>query len=254
MIFSFIFYIFLAFFCIINFILRDFNKNKKYTKSINLPFFVTIFLIISIPIEAQLFLKDKEKRIELNHINNFLNDNNLKNTNLKLFTNDLVIMNLWLLNGNKQLVIADSFSNSLKDNQIELNLINTLKDFEISKTQLKQLIYFEDSMVRDKLFMFLFNYKYQANSLYTFSKIENYNRVDQKIISQTSPFRVQMQIVPEDEKKRFLKLFDSLKINSVLLPKYVIINTSELFQSLKINNNQYKIIFETKNYQILKRS
>jgi len=254
MIFSFVFYILLAFFGCINLILKDLDKSKKYLINIYFTSFVVILLILSIPIEAKFFLKDKQKRIELNQIDDFFNNNNLNNTNLKLFTNDLLIMNLWILNGNKQLVISDSFSNSLTDNQIEFNLMNALKDFEIGEIQLKKLISFENSQIRNKLFMFLFNYKYQANSLYTFSKLKNYNKDNQQIITQTSPFRVQMQIVPNDEKQRLLRLFDNLKVNQNLLPEYVVINNSGLFKDFKIKNNQYIILLNTKNYQILKRS
>jgi len=254
MIFSFVFYILLAFFGCINLILKDLDKSKKYLINIYFTSFVVILLILSIPIEAKFFLKDKQKRIELNQIDDFFNNNNLNNTNLKLFTNDLLIMNLWILNGNKQLVISDSFSNSLTDNQIEFNLMNALKDFEIGEIQLKKLISFENSQIRNKLFMFLFSYKYQANSLYTFSKLKNYNKDNQQIITQTSPFRIQMQIVPNDEKQRLLRLFDNLKVNQNLLPEYVVINNSGLFKDFKIKNNQYIILLNTKNYQILKRS
>ena len=57
-------------------------------------------------------------------------------------------MNLWLLNKNKQLVISDGFTNSLKNDQIEFNLINSLKDFDISETEFKKLISFEKSKMR----------------------------------------------------------------------------------------------------------
>ena len=46
-------------------------------------------------------------------------------------------MNLWLFNKNDQLIISDSFTNSLKNKDIEFNLLHSLKDFGLSSEQLK---------------------------------------------------------------------------------------------------------------------
>ena len=253
MLFAFIFYIFLTIFFIISSTFHKLQLNKKFLLNVCFSVFAVISLIFSIPMEAKLVLKDKVKRNELNKIDNFLKNNNLTNTNLKLFTNDLSVINLWIFNNNKQLIISDSFSNSLKDHHIEFNLMNTLKDFYIDDNQIKKIIFFEKSQIRNELFMFLFNYKYQANRLYTYSKLSNYNKDNQEIIIKTSPFRVQMQIIPEDEKERFLNLFNNIQIELNLLPNYVIINTSHLFQNFNIRNKKYDLVFKTKRYKIYKR-
>jgi len=206
-----------------------------------------------VPLELNSFLKSKEQRIEITELHKFFNENNFKDTNLKLFTNDLLIMNLWLLNGNTQLVISDALSNSLPDDKIEFNLLNSLKDFDIGGKQLRELISPKESRYRNKLFMILFSYKYQANSLYTYSALENYNKIDQDLIIKTSPFRAQMQIIPETEKERIINLYKNLKINIDLLPNYVVINTSNLFNNFTIRNNKYKEIFKTKNFLVYKR-
>ena len=206
-----------------------------------------------VPLELNSFLKSKEQRIEITELHKFFNENNFKDTNLKLFTNDLLIMNLWLLNGNTQLVISDALSNSLPDDKIEFNLLNSLKDFDVGGKQLRELISPKESRYRNKLFMILFSYKYQANSLYTYSALENYNKIDQDLIIKTSPFRAQMQIIPETEKERIINLYKNLKINIDLLPNYVVLNTSKLFKNFTIRNNKYKEIFKTKNFLVYKR-
>ena len=206
-----------------------------------------------VPLELNSYLKGKDQRIEITKLHMFFNKNNLKDTNLKLFTNDLLTMNLWLLNGNTQLVISDASSNSLPDDKIEFNLLNSFKDFDIEEKQLRELIFSKESRYRNKLFMRLFNYKYQANSLYTYSALENYNKIDQDLIIKTSPFRVQMQIIPETEKERIINLYKNLKINIDLLPNYVVLNTSNLFNNFNIRNNKYKEIFKTKNFLVYKR-
>ena len=251
--FSFIFYIILSFFCILYILSKNFNFKNYYLK-------MTLYIILPImclsffvPLELNSFLKSKEQRIEITELHKFFNENNFKDTNLKLFTNDLLIMNLWLLNGNTQLVISDALSNSLPDDKIEFNLLNSLKDFDIGGKQLRELISPKESRYRNKLFMILFGYKYQANSLYTYSALENYNKIDQDLIIKTSPFRVQMQIIPETEKERIINLYKNLKINIDLLPNYVVINTSNLFNNFTIRNNKYKEIFKTKNFLVYKR-
>ena len=62
-----------------------------------------------------------------------------------------------------------------------------------------------------------------------------------------------MQIIPENEKKRILNLYKNLKINSDLLPNYVVINNSNGFENFSIKNDKYIEIFKTKSYLLYKR-
>ena len=253
MLFTFIFYIILSLFSILYILSKNFNFRNYYSKKIFYIILPIMCLSFFVPLELNSYSKGKDQRIEITKLHMFFNKNNLKDTNLKLFTNDLLTMNLWLLNGNTQLVISDASSNSLPDDKIEFNLLNSLKDFDIEEKQLRELIFSKKSRYRNKLFMRLFNYKYQANSLYTYSALENYNKIDQDLIIKTSPFRVQMQIIPETEKERIINLYKNLKINIDLLPNYVVLNTSNLFNNFTIRNNKYKEIFKTKNFLVYKR-
>ena len=251
--FSFIFYIILSLFYILFFLLKKIDFKNYLSKKIFYLIILIICVSIFAPLELNSFSKNNKQRAELSELHSFFNKNNLKNTNLKLFTNDLLIMNLWLLNNNTQLIISDAHSNSLQDVKIEFNLLNSLKDFKIGEDQLKDLISFEKSQVRNKLFMMLFSYKYQANTLYTFSALENYNKIDQDLIIKTSPFRVQMQIIPETEKERIINLYKNLEINQDLLPNYVVLNISNSLENFNIKNNKYKEIYKTKNFLIYKK-
>ena len=253
MLFSFIFYIILSLFYILFFLLKKFDTKNYHSNKIPYIILSIICVFIFVPLELNSFLKNKDQRIEINELHKFFNKNNLKNTNSKLFTNDLLTMNLWLLNDNTQLVISDAMTNSLSDSKIEFNLLNSFKDFDMEEKQLKELISFKKSQLRNKLFMMLFSYKYQANSLYTYSALENYNKTDQDLIIKTSPFRVQRQIIPETEKERIINLYKKLKINLDLLPNYVVLNISNSFENFNIKNNRYKEIFKSKNFLIYKR-
>ena len=132
------------------------KENLKYQNFFKI-FFVLIILFTNIFNEKILINKNKNQLKEIQNIQEFIEKNNLINSNKKLFTDDRRIMNLWLLNGNKQLVISDGFTNSLKNNQIEFNLLNNLKNFEISESDLKKILSLGKSTMRDDFFMTIFN-------------------------------------------------------------------------------------------------
>jgi hypothetical protein len=172
--------------------------------------FIFIFLTLDALYVANNFKKNNESIKEAAMLENFLVDKNIKNTNLKLFSNDRIASNFWLLNNNSNLLISDGFTNSLKNSQIEYNYINNLKHFGFSEKKFKDFISFGKSEVRNKFFMRLFIYRYQANSLYTYSGKKQYTSDFHDVITNTSPFRAQNQIIPEDEKRRILDLFIKL--------------------------------------------
>ena len=94
--------------------------------------------------------------------------------------------------------------------------------------------------------MRLFIYKYQANSLFTYSEISNYTENFSDKILKTSPFRAQFQIMPEDEKKRLIKLFDKIKLDNQLFSDLIIINRTNTLKNLKIYNEEYELVFQEK--------
>lgn len=159
-------------------------------------------------------------------------------------------MNLWLFNKNDQLIISDGFTNSLKNNYIEFNFMHSLKDFGYTKEELNNFLSLKKSEFRNDLFMRLFIYRYQANSLYTFSEISNYSKDMRDKIKNMSPFRAQSQIVPEDEKKRFIKIFDDLELNEKLFSDLIIINKTDKFSFLTLNNSKYLKVYSSKVYDI----
>ena len=162
-------------------------------------------------------------------------------------------MILWLFNNNSELTMSDGFTNALSNKQIEFNLINNLKFFDISDEEFANIISLNQKEYRNKLFLTFFNYRYQANSLYTYSEIDNYLEDQSNIIENISPFRVQSQIIPEDEKIRFMQLFLNHKIDENFISDYAIINNSRLNVKLKINNSDYKKVLSLNEYDIYKK-
>ena len=244
LLFSLIFYLIIS----LNFILN----NKFFIKfNFTLGTFLIFILFVSNIYIAQK-LNDKNSLIveETQKIQDYLQNQKLINTKKKLFTNDLKIMNLWLFNKNDQLIISDGFTNSLKNNDIEFNFMHSLKDFGITKEELNNFLSLRKSEIRNDLFMRLFIYRYQANSLYTFSKISNYSKDIRDKIKNISPFRAQSQIVPEDEKKKFIKIFDDLELNENLSSDLIIINKTDKFSFLTFNNDKYFKVYSNKVYDI----
>ena len=215
---------------------------------------VLIFFIFTSNIYIAKKVNDKNSLAveETQKVQNYLQNQKLTSTKKKLFTNDLKIMNLWLLNKNNQLIISDGFTNSLKNKDIEFNLIHSLKDFEVSNEELKNFLSLGKSEIRNDLLMRLFIYRYQANSLQTFSEISNYsNDIRGKIIN-TSPFRAQIQIMPEDEKQKLIKLFENIEVDKKLTSDLIIMNKTDKFYNFTINNKKYNQVYTGKVYDIFR--
>ncbi len=251
--FSLIFYLFIGVFIII----YDFVEKSKFSKKLinnKMIIFLTLtFLIFDGFYVFSDFNKKKEPISETIKLEKFLDDENLLNTKHKLFSNDRTASNIWLLKNNNNLLISDGFTNSLKNSQIEYNLINNLKYFGFSNKMFKDFISLGQSEVRNNFFLRLFIYRYQANSLHTYSNIRHYTEDFQNEIKSLSPFRAQSQIIPEDEKERLLELFLNHSIDKNLVADYVIINFSNISEHFKILNKEYNEIFSSKNYKVYSR-
>jgi len=244
LLFILIFYLIIS----LNFILcNKINFKNNYILRIILIFFVfvsNIYISKKNNIDNSLIIKETQK------IQDYLQNQKLVNTKMKLFTNDLKIMNLWLLNKNDQLIISDGFTNSLKNKDIEFNFVHSLKDFGVTKEELKEFLSLGKSEIRNDLLMRLFIYRYQANSLHTFSELSNYSKDIRDNILNTSPFRAQSQIMPEDEKRKFIKLFEKIELNEKLSSDLIIMNKKDKLNNFKIHNPKYFLVYSGDVYDI----
>ena len=190
-IFSGVLYILL---CLLNFVNNQIKFDNKFC------FIIATISIISFFLNQTIIL-NKQQRNQFNQVVDFMRNNNYNHTSLKLYTNSIKIQNLWLLLGNRYLVSSDAFTNSLTNKEIEDLMINALKgDLNFSEVDFKKILNLKNG-VRNDFLMRLFSYKYQANSFYTYDKLKYYKTDSRKIIKKTSPFRIQMQIISEKEKK-----------------------------------------------------
>ena len=247
------FYLIIGFFSII----YELIKKKKFSKFIlskKIIYILILFFIFFTGIYENNKLNQNKNLInETIKIKNFLKKEKLQNTKLKLFTNDRNAENIWLLYKNNNILISDGFTNSLPNSKIEYILINCLKHLGISEKNFKNFISLGKSENRNKFFMRLFIYRYQANSLHTFSNLDFYSKEYRNIIKNTSPLRAQSQIIPEDEKKRLLNMFIKHKMQPNLTPDYLIINFSIISKNFEIFTDEYNEVYSTENYKIYTR-
>ena len=209
------------------------NKNNVLNTTI-----LVIFLLLNIILSKKNFTQNSEKYLIYNDVQKFITEHKIQDSNVRLFTNDNVISHIWLLNKNKFLVISDGAMNSLKDHQIEFNLISNLKFFGLKKNDVENLLEVNNDSIRNPFFLFLYNYKFQANSLFTFTDLKNYETTSIDIITKTSPFRMSSQIVPSLYKKKIIKNFDKVILNKNVIADIVIIN-KKIFKKFDIKNNFY---------------
>jgi hypothetical protein len=148
--------------------------------------------------------------------------------------------------------MTDGWVNSLKDSDIEDLFINSLKSFEVSSADFKNFLSFNNQLGRLPILLYLYNYKYQANSLNTYSMIENYDLNTQKSIKETSIFRVQAQAVPENEKKRLYSMFVNHNLNEDKVPDIVILYSTSF--PFNISENKYTKMEKLNNLAIYKKN
>ena len=98
--------------------------------------------------------------------------------------------------------------------------------------------------------MTIFTYRYRANSIYTYSELDNYSKDIRKKIINTSPFRVQQQIMPEDEKRRLISLFNKIKLDEKSFSDIVIINKKIFQKNFKVYNKKYSLVYSNYLYDI----
>ena len=187
----------------------------------------------------------------INHFNNLSEENNRDDFNkivkileeysekdLAFLTNDPSFATYWIFNKNKNLILSDGFTNTLKDRQIIKNFTKGFKLLNFNNKEFYSIIDFKNKDTkRSNLIMFLFNYKYQANQLRQFSLDSEYSRDELQSIKSTSPLRVMSQIIPENEKKLLLDKFSNIAIDDNEFGKFItLLNLNDLPEFVKKKN------------------
>ena len=59
-----------------------------------------------------------------------------------------------------------------------------------------------------------------------------------------------MQIMPEDEKKKLIKLFKNIELKNNLIPDLIIMNKTDEFYNFIIYNEKYSKVYSNKVYDL----
>jgi hypothetical protein len=229
------------------YIFQEFKNLFIKLNSILFLFFIGFFIVF---LANRLIAIKIDQRQDLNSINKFLLENDIIKTNKVLFTNDTVIINLWLHHKNKYLSVPEGFSNSLNDSQVEESLLLTLKSLNLSQEDFKKFIRLKSAEGRNFFSVFFFNYKYQANALKIFSKLNDYSDADKIIIKSISPLRASSNIVPENAIEDLFNKYINLKKEEKYIPDIIIINKN-LF--INFDSATFIKVLNTKNFLVYKK-
>ena len=139
-----------------------------------------------------------------------------------------------------------------KDDQIESELINVFKFFDLSNEDFinflantKSGYRFKNSNVED-----FFDRKYLANSLKTYKNSNDFSYEINNYIKNTSLLITHQLIIPDFEFDRFSKNYE--KIDNKINPEIIILHKKKNNFFLKNNNikNNYCLAFENEYFQM----
>lgn len=160
----------------------------------------------------------------------------------------------FILNDFKYINLLNGNFYSLKDDAIELNLINNLKFLNFDEKDFVNFISNKKygwRYINFNIQQFFF-LKYQANSLKTFNNSDDFDKEILADIKKSSPFITQQIILPNFELKRLEKKFLLSNNQNFNEPELVVINLNKINRKkLKLNN--FCIELESKNYIIFKK-
>ena len=234
--FSFVFFIFLSFFLIIN------NFQKLTSQLVNFRFIIYVFIFFIALFINSLKLENIDSRKNFTNLNSVLNNFKSEKKDLYLFTNNLRVQSLWLLRGFSNIYITNGFNNSLNDKQIEEHFSKSLRFIFNDDSDFIKLLKFKNNKDhRNSIISHFFSYKYQANSLYTFSEANDYTLEEIQKIKNSSPLRLQIHIIPKSEILRLEKIINNqvnkIDVNSLL----VVIDKKSWPESFSLRKNiRYK--------------
>ena len=84
----------------------------------------------------------------------------------------------------------------------------------------------------------------------TFSQLSDYLGDLKNNIVKISPFRVQSQIMPENEKEKLVKLYEKIKLDNKLSSDLIIMNKSSKKNYFNIRGQKFRLVYSGEVYDI----
>ncbi len=250
--------ILLLFIFVIAFTLQIIKRYNLVVRNKILPTSLTLILLfffnINFYFEYEKKINNNKNRLEKNEIVKVIKDNNKINlTEVQMLTFDNEIMIWTILNDIKYLKIVDG-TFTIKSNEIiENDLIETFKFLNLDKEKFISFIknkkigyrYLNPNMRQ------LFWQKYQANSLFTFMKSEDFDKQTLEHVKNSSPFYVHQFAIPNFELDRLIAKYENFKENNNLNPEIVLIDLNkDIINKYSINQINYCKAFSGSQYNL----
>ncbi len=217
-----------------------------------------IIILVSLNLINQFY---KQKKIDPQLINdrdelkNFLIQNEYKKTNSLLYTDEKLLINLWIELENKNFINENQSLSSQTDEQFENIKMNMLKLFELKKNQLEKLLdENENKEFSRNAFAHSFGNKYSVNLFNHYKPIDNeYSNNMVKKIRNISPLLSWYTYFPKSEKERLIKKNVEFKLNPKLIPDIFILKNNKKNNLIKDNLDKYNFeeIYSNENYMLM---
>ena len=229
------------------------KHNLKLTflnKKISLQFSIFLILITHNIYSFISFDKHKhEKRMELNNVINILTESKVNSSSLVLLSFDRKIMTWAILNNVKDINVLDGTFSPRTSTLTDISLIESFKFLELQISQFNDFIRNKKQGYRyiNKDARLIYWQRYQANSLTTFQKSNDFDKRILKYLMKSSPFYAHQFAIPNYEIKRLSEMFLDYNDKNFKEPNLIIINKDHnILRNSKINLNKYCIIHNKK--------
>ena len=232
-------------------------ENKKITKII----FVFSFFLVSF--YCLDFYNEKKKKISNNDYYEYRNEfkiftskikklKNYEKTSILTFNTDFMIWSI--LNDIEHLDLINGLFTSKKDYMIEEDIFSAFKILGLDEKNFEKFLKNNNDKsswryLNNNITTFFF-YKYQANSLITFDKSNDFDIEEIEFIKKSSPLLHQQSIIPIFEKQRLMHGFKNFD-KKIKNPDILILNKNENFYNpKKLNLDKFCLSIDGKKFML----
>ena len=193
--------------------------------------------------------KYDKKRIELNNVLKVLTEKKVDYKNLVILSFDRKVMTWAILNNIKDINVMDGTFSPRTSSLTDISLIESFKFLELQIPEFNDFIKNKKQGYRyiNKDARLLYWQRYQANSLTTFEKSNDFDKEIIEHLMKSSPFYAHQFAIPNYEIKRLTEMFLNYKDQNFKKPNLIIINKDhDILKNSQIDMNKYCIVHNQK--------
>lgn len=163
-------------------------------------------------------------------------------------TFDHLVFSWWVTFNHGFSYLVDPFIAAVPDSTIELRLINLCKIIGMSSEE------FKNFFTRPYVYtLWLGHAKYQANSLYAFSPLSDYDADTQKTLKTTNIDAIWHQIIPKSEQIRLIKRYLNDGTKNDLRLDLVVLTNDESLSSFAPSSHTFMLTYKNSTFRVWRR-